>query len=124
MRVLCCCTVVPRVHERLSRDGVTVGELLVLLDLDGEVLCVGRLNGLRQLVYRLSGRVITDKAGEDQSCNLSAANLVDIGRHQRTLRLRAVGNDDLVRVTRRCTGVVAAAATATGSCEGDDRRYA
>src|SRR6476469_8384741 len=125
LRVLGSRTEVPGVDERLGRDGLAVGDLLVLLDLDGEVLAVLAFDGLGQFVHGLAGGVIADQAGEHHLDDLAAANFVGVGRHQRALGLRAVGNDDLAGVaTGAATGGVGPAAAATGQGHGGDRHHA
>ena len=96
---------VPGVDEGLGRDGLAVRELLVLLDLDGEVLAVLALDGLGEFVDRLAAGVVADQAREDHVDDLAAADLVGVGRHQGTLGLGAVGEDHFA-------GVAAGAAAA------------
>ena len=97
--------VVPRVDERLRGDGGAVREGPTVLELDGEVLTVGALDGLGNLVLRTAVCGVRNETGEQRVEDAAAHVLTRVRGDQRVLRLARPGVDDATgRSARRIAG--------------------
>ena len=118
------CDEVPGLDEVVGLDGGAVGELAVVVELDGPLgrVLVG-LDGLGDVEDGLAVNVVADELAEQDGQDLAAAVLVGQTRQERVLGLGAVRGDDLVDGAGRI-GIGLAAAGAGGQSErgsrGDD----
>ena len=102
---------VPGLDEVVSLDGGAVGELAVVVELDGPLgrVCVG-LDGLGDVEDGLAVSVVADELAEQDGQDLAAAVLVGQAGQERVLGLGAVRGNDLVAGAGRRGGVAAAGA--------------
>ena len=105
----------------MGLDGGAVGELAVVVELDGPLGCVFvGLDGLGNVKDGGAVGLVADELAKQDGQDLAAAVLVGQTRQERVLRLGAVGGDDLVAGAGRRGAAAGAGGQSERGSRGDD----